>query len=169
MTSAAWNERAVAPNNRFPEGFGLSGSAGINQGLFGNREKNLVNHWCAYVCACICRCIEVFEVGIGSDLKGLHSLVRVATFNRDKNLVSRIWTDLQWWWGCLGQIVKNISQASWIGLLRQGWVVRQKTHSRIFPNTPEVVFGVCNNVHGFSRVRGICVSAEPAHKPCVLR
>ncbi len=96
MTAIAWNERAVATNNRFPEGFGLSGSAGINQELFGNREKNLVNHWCEYVCACIYRRIEVFEVGIGSDLKGLHSLVRVATFNRDKNLVSWIWSGLRW-------------------------------------------------------------------------
>ena len=96
MNTVAWNERAVAPNNRFPEGFGLSGSAGINQGLFGNREKNLVNHWCEYVCARFDRVIEVFEVGIGSDLEGLHSLVRVATFNRDKNLASWIWASLQW-------------------------------------------------------------------------
>ena len=94
MTAVAWNERAVAPNNRFPGVFWLSGFAGVNQGLLGNREKNLVNHWCEYVCACIYRVIEVFEVGIGSDLKGLLSLVRVATFNRDKNLISWIWAGL---------------------------------------------------------------------------
>ena len=59
MTAIAWNERAVAQNNRFPF-------------------------------------IEVFEVGISSDLKGLHSLVRVATFNRDKNHVSWIWAGFRW-------------------------------------------------------------------------
>jgi hypothetical protein len=51
MTAVAWNERAVGPNNRFPEVFGQSGFAGINQGLFGNREKNLVNRWCRRICA----------------------------------------------------------------------------------------------------------------------
>ncbi len=39
--------------------------------------------------------IEVFRVGFSGGLEGLHSLVLVATFNRDKNLVSWIWASLR--------------------------------------------------------------------------
>lgn len=51
MTAVAWNERAVAPNNRFPEAFELSGFDGTNQGFFRNHEKDLVNRWCEPACA----------------------------------------------------------------------------------------------------------------------
>ncbi len=92
MTAVVWNERAVAPNNRFP----ASGFTGANQGLMGNREKNLVNCWCAYVFAQVRPVKEVFEVGISRVSEGLHSVERVATFNREKNLVSEILAGLRW-------------------------------------------------------------------------
>ena len=51
MTAVAWNERAVASNNRFTEVLELAGFDGTNQGFSRNREKNLANRWCEPACA----------------------------------------------------------------------------------------------------------------------
>lgn len=169
MNTLMWNERVFTQATRFTEVSGPSVCTESTLRLFGNREINLVNRCRHRICASFSRFIAVFQVGIGSGLKGLHSLVRVATFNRDKNLIRRIWSRFDVVTGGRRLIVTNISQAIWIGLLRQGWVVKQKTRSRIFPNTHEVASVVRCNVHGFSHVRGICVSTEHTHTPCVLR
>ena len=59
------------------------------------------------------------------------------------------------------------SQLDWFASAGMGSDTEK--NSWIFPNTTEVVVGVCNDVHGFSHVRGICVSTEHSHKPCVVR
>lgn len=125
----SWIECAFARTNSFTEISGLPVFTGTNLRHLGNREKNLVNRCCGRVCDWFHGFIEVFEVGISSVLKGLLSLVRVATFNRDKNLVKQNSTGFLWWWKCLGQIVTNISQTRRLGLLRQGRVVKENTHS----------------------------------------
>ena len=95
MIAAVWDERPAVPTNRVLQVTWLAVCDEANQGIMRNREKNLVKRWCEDICAHFRSSIEVFEVGIGGDLEGLHSLVRLATFNRDKNLISEIWAGVR--------------------------------------------------------------------------
>ena len=91
MTSVAVNEFTFAPTGRGLRPMMPVGSSGA----MGNREKNLVSGWCERFSTYFGLPMTVYGVEIGGDLEGLHSLVRLATFNRDKNLITRVWAG--WW------------------------------------------------------------------------
>ena len=198
MTVLAGGERSGAPVNR-PSAFRWPADfEDVASRLERNREKNLVNCLREHMCALYRAIIKVFEVVFGGQSEGLRSLVRLATFNRDKNLVNQISAGLWWQRGCLGQIVTNISQTVRLGLLRQGWVVKEHTHSyalgphhgrtsrrsrgdkvsfdmrgffcrQVFPKSLKVVYAGFSSAHCLQSAHGNCVSAEHTYKMCGLR
>ena len=95
MTMVTLNEGSIVPTRRSLGTLWLVGFLREKHGSLRKREKNLVNRCCEYLCAHCYLLMMVFEVGISRDLEGLHSLVRLATFNRDKNLISEIWAGVR--------------------------------------------------------------------------